>query len=130
MHFRALFFFLVALFIGFVGSPTSALAATTTVCAGGCDYTSITDAVLAPPPASGDTILVDTGYVFNDAIEGGSLSLPNDLTLTCTAGVVIGNALQSAYYLNLGSTNVLSQCTYENTSFDAVWKDGCSFYRK
>lgn len=96
-------------------------AATTTVCPSGCDFTSLNAAVIAPP-ASGDAIVLETGYVYDEIAEGGSINLPDNVTLTCDSGVTYGDSAQAPSYLYPGSTNILYGCTFENTNFDASGK--------
>lgn len=126
IFFRALFLALSFGFAGILFSSAPVHAATTTVCASGCDFTSLNAAVSAPP-APGDSIVLQTGYTYDEIAEGGSINLPDGLTLACDSGVTYGDSLQAPNYLYPGSSTILYGCTFENTNFDASGKSDVRF---
>jgi hypothetical protein len=99
----------------------SAQAATITVCAVGCDYTTLNDAISADVPGQ-DTYLLDTGYTYVFPPESNFISLPDDTILTCSPGVVFGDDLGGTANINPGNNTLIQECTFENTQFDATGK--------
>lgn len=118
----------LAVVVGVMAFTPSADAATSTVCGLGCDFATLTDAVNAPH-VTPDTIVVQTGYTFNSPPENNSFFLPDDLTITCDNGVIIGDVLQTNIFFYLGNRNSISGCTFEAALFDAsgktdvTWRD-------
>ncbi len=104
----------------------SAQAATITVCNIGCDYTTLNDAVLADLPGQ-DTFLLDVGYVSVFPPESTAIFLPDDTILTCQVGVIFGDDLGPTSVINPGSNNVINNCLFQNTRFDATGQTNVSW---
>lgn len=105
---------------------TPVQAATTTVCGSGCDFTSLADAIAAPPTA-GDTIILSTGYLYASPPENTSQALPDDVTIQCDSGITYGDNNGLNTYIYPGSNNTIQNCHFENTSFDASGKTNVSW---
>jgi hypothetical protein len=96
---------------------SGAQAATKTICASGCDYTSIT-AAFGDTPSDGDVYQVQGGggSPYNPSAETFDLNFPSvSSTLTCTGGATIGqsNPLGSnLIYLSTSST--IQGCNLSN----------------
>lgn len=87
-------------------------AATSTVCAASCDYTTLFDAVNADAPGP-DGFLIMDGYVFDQGNEGGgNVTLPDDTFLTCEPNVTIGNG-EGSIILNSGNNTTVDSCRFE-----------------
>jgi parallel beta-helix repeat protein len=123
--FRPTFFVVFAIVIGaFIFSP-SAQAATSTVCASGCDFTSLEDAITADVPGQ-DTLVLANGY--DAAAETVYLYLPEETLLTCDPGVVFGVG-GSTHYVYSNNNVIVQDCTFEEARFIAdnlsnnVWRN-------
>ncbi len=106
--FRLSFFAVFAIVSGaFIFSP-SAQAATSTVCASGCDFSSLADAIAADLPGA-DTIVITSP-------EFGSHTLPEDTTLTCEPGVIFGDNSEAQSNIGFSHNSVVRNCSFENVA--------------
>lgn len=111
---KILSFFAFALGALFLAVPTAS-AATLTVCASGCDYTTITAAKNAA--SSGDTISVQASYAPAGESFPVSLSTSN-LTISCAAGATIGQTTANGNNtLQLTTSSTVSGCGLSNINF-------------
>lgn len=117
-----------ALFCLFFLRSQDVQAATTTICAASCDFVTL-DAALSAPPAPGDTLLLSSGYTFSSPPENATIGLPNDITLTCDPDVTYGNDSGPSAYIYLGSNDLIHDCHFTNTSFDASGQSNVSWVR-
>ncbi len=107
--------FIFALFLACAGVRVTE-AATVSVCASGCDYTSVSDAALFA--GAGDTIQVNGGGAspYNPAAETFNISFAfASTTLQCINGAVIGQSSPAggnALFLTTSST--VTGCTFSN----------------
>lgn len=112
-------FYVIALCLGMVGvcSVPRAHAATSTVCASGCDYPTITAAIAASPGA-GDVIAVGASYA--STTETFTFNIPTGVTLDCqNSGATIGTASESnVVNINSQSDNIVRNCTFSNVMFE------------
>jgi Thrombospondin type 3 repeat/Right handed beta helix region len=88
---------------GLLAAPASA-ATTLTVCATGCDHTTIQGAVNAA--ANGDTI-----DVAGDLVVGGQTTVNKDVTVTSSAGATITQTATAITFLMSGDGSTLSGLT-------------------
>lgn len=111
---KLLSFFAFALGALFLIVPTAS-AATLTVCASGCDHTTITAAKNAA--SSGDTISVQASYARAGESFPISLSTSN-LTISCAAGATIGQATANGNNtFQLTTSSTVSGCGLSNINF-------------
>lgn len=116
----------LVVFAGILAIVPSAQAATTTVCGLGCDYTTLNDAINAPH-VTPDTIVVQVGYAFTFPPESNFFNMPDDLTIMCDGGVIIGDALQTNTFFTVGSRNAFIGCTFDAVNFGAINKTDVSW---
>ncbi|GEM_PF-1622968 len=122
---KFIFFPAFLLLLSGLAYAPSTQAATSTVCASGCDFVSLKDAITAFTPTDG--ILLDTGYVFDDTLEDDTISFPDQLTLACSPGVVFGDVDDTRGLLLPGSDMTIRDCTFEKVDFDATGRTNVSF---
>ncbi len=123
----ACFLGLSAILTALTTPKAHAVGVTYTVCDSGCDVTTLSDA-LALPGISNDTIKLTSGYTFVAASEGTTLSIPDDIVLTCETGSdAFGDAAEAAVDFTVGSNTTIEHCTFENTNFDATGKTNVQF---
>ncbi len=98
----------------------NAAGQTYTICASGCDYTSLRDA-LSTPGLGNDTLTLTSTYTFDHAAEDPGGYIPNGTTISCEAGAAtFGDSGQNPIFFNTGSDFTLQNCTLENVNFDST----------
>lgn len=123
--FRPSFFAVFAILMGVFVFSSSAQAATSTVCASGCDFASLEDAITADAPGQ-DTLVLANGY--DAAAETVYLYLPEETILTCDPGVVFGVG-GSTHYVYSNNNVIVQGCSFEEARFIAdnlsnnVWRN-------
>jgi fibronectin type 3 domain-containing protein len=103
--------FIVVLFSFFIAKET--FAATSTVCASGCDYTTITAAVALA--SSGDTISVQSTYA--STTEVFPLAIPANVIVDCgSSGAEIGASgiIAALKVIIMNSTSTIRSCSLSN----------------
>jgi hypothetical protein len=116
----AVFGFLI-LFVGLFGGTylVSAAGQTYTVCASGCDFSSLTDA-LTSPGLGDDTVTVTSGYVFDPIIETTTPYVPIGVTLRCDPGAdTIGDSAEAQISWNIDSNSTIQGCTFDNVRMES-----------
>ncbi len=108
--------FVITLSAFFLFTTISVSAATTTVCASGCDYTTIT-AAIAGSPSAGDVIAV--GATYASTTETFPFNIPSGVDLDCQdSGAVIGTDVTSTS-VNINTQNP-GETTIRNCKFSNV----------
>ncbi len=124
----------LALMLGFVlslilanSNKISAAGDTYTVCAVGCDFTTLTDA-FNTPGIGYDTIQIESGYIFDAAFESTFLGMADGITVECLPGAdTIGSSTDPSIFVWVASDVVFQDCTFENVSFDVSGRTDVSF---
>lgn len=98
-------------------ATTGVQAATKTICASGCDYTTIS-AAMGDTPTEGDIYQVQGGggSPYSAAAESFAISFPSvSSTLTCTGGATIGQTSPTGNnIINLSTSSTIQGCTLGN----------------
>lgn len=119
MRYLYLFFAIVLGGLLFAARPVQAAGVTYTVCASGCDFTTLT-AALTHPGIFNDTVQMTAGYVFVPGSEATSLHVPNNITVESLPGAdVFGDAGAAVRDFSYGSNTIMQNITFENVAFDA-----------
>ncbi|KKQ34401.1 MAG: hypothetical protein US50_C0050G0009 [Candidatus Nomurabacteria bacterium GW2011_GWB1_37_5] len=122
-YFASLLFIIVIAGSIFFYHRVQAVDTTYTVCASGCDFTSLTSALANPGLGTlgNDTVQITADYVYVDA---GSLilSVPDNVTVECLVGAPPFGNSGGAAQINLGSNVTIQDCTFENIDFSATNK--------
>jgi hypothetical protein len=109
--------FLILVFLAFKTVYGNGM--TFTVCATGCDFTSINEAFASSTIAM-DSINVTGDYVYDQGTEGTNLNIPPDITLTCDVGVAtIGDHTQATTNFNMNNNTVIDGCTFDNVQISS-----------
>ncbi len=113
--------FIIFLFISFT-APRFVQAATLTVCASGCDYTTVNAALSAA--AEGDVVDVQGGAAspYSPSTEVWPISFPNaSTTLTCTGGATINQVSAAASnFIQLSTSSTVAACAFGNVTLRTV----------
>jgi hypothetical protein len=122
---RRIFFLCLALF-SFACTAGPVFAATTTVCASGCDFTTISDALLAGPGA-GDVVTV--GATYASTTESFPFNVNPGVTLDCqNSGAVIGvDTTSTPVNINSQGQNTIRACSFNNVGFQNTNVEGVTF---
>ncbi len=111
----------------FVSPNLFAAGESYTVCPVGCDFLTLTDALLEPGIGD-DTIILTEDYVFVDLDEQDSLSIPDGIAIVCAPGAgKLGGATDTVLMFFGGENTSFEGCTFENVQFDISGKSGFSF---
>jgi hypothetical protein len=121
----------MALLVGLalsVGMSLGAQAATTwTVCASGCDYTSIKAAIAAPTTLDGDTLAIAPGtYTEAGIVVNKSLTLQGESAATTLvqAAATKGSASDRVFVIPSGVTVTLQELTIRYGHATSYWGGG------
>lgn len=107
--------------IGFFLAGHEASAATFTVCAAGCDFTTITDAV-ATTTSPGDVISVNTSYSMGG--ETFPFTIPTGVTLRCqNSGVTIGVSSRPRESIHTSDDVTVEDCRFSHVILRASSAD-------
>lgn len=122
---RSVFLLITLCFTAAVGSiliSTPVRAATLTVCASGCDYTTANAALAAA--TTGDIVEVQGGAAspYSSSTEVWPITFPSvSSTLTCTGGASIGQtSAVSSNLIYLSTSSTVTGCTFGNVSLRSV----------